>query len=115
VPPQLLVKLATVHCLKLVRYERLPNCATRHMEADPGHSALFRRMNVLNMEGSISQVEWDIASLYVVVELQKEDRPADYVSALRRLKERIPMYDTLPDDERASLLQAMLGQQQPDS
>jgi hypothetical protein len=52
------------------------------MEADPGHSALFRRMNVLNMEGSISQVEWDIASLYVV-ELQKEDRPADYVSALR--------------------------------
>ena len=47
VPPQLLLRLGAANCLDLIRYERLPNAAARHMEVDRRDST-FRKMNVLN-------------------------------------------------------------------
>ncbi|GBG26906.1 mRNA cap guanine-N7 methyltransferase [Hondaea fermentalgiana] len=111
VPQALLVKLATVHNFNLVRYERLPNCASRHINHDGNrHDALYRLMNVLNHRGTVSGTEWDIASLYVVVELQKEHKPAGMREALTRLKERIPNYKELPSAEKQLLLDTILKQ-----
>jgi len=105
VPQQLLMQVATAHNFKLVRYERLPNCAKRHIDHDRSRrDALFRSMSVLNHKGTMSEAEWEIASLYVVVELQKEDAPRDTTEALTRLKERIPNYRDLPAQSREHLM-----------
>mmetsp|Transcript_10439 Transcript_10439/g.22656 ORF Transcript_10439/g.22656 Transcript_10439/m.22656 type:complete len:722 (-) Transcript_10439:214-2379(-) len=107
IPIQLLIKLATAYHFQLVRYERLPNAAARYMERD-SPNALYRRMNVLNHEGSLSKAEWEIASLYVVVELVKEGKPSDYVEGLKRFKDRVPGFEQLPAAERNELIALMM-------
>mmetsp|Transcript_16654 Transcript_16654/g.32280 ORF Transcript_16654/g.32280 Transcript_16654/m.32280 type:complete len:903 (+) Transcript_16654:440-3148(+) len=109
VPQALLVKVATAHNFNLVRYERLPNCASRHINYDGNRSdALYRHMNVLNHRGTVSGPEWDIASLYVVVELQKEEKPTHVRQAIARLKERVADYKDLSAAEKQRLLDSIM-------
>jgi len=107
VPLDLLKHVATMYNFSLTSYQRLPNYASSTL-TDSNALQLMQRMNVLNHEGTISDVEWDIASLYVVLELQKEETPLDHISALRKLKQRLPEFDTFDESEREVMLSTML-------
>jgi len=106
VPLEVLKQMAAANSLELKHYERLPNYAVRQMSND-SDKALFRRMNVLNQEGSISRPEWEIASLYVVVVLQKIQPPSNFPAALKRLKSSVPNFESLPEERKNELLGAL--------
>lgn len=111
VPVNELERVARKHDFRLVLYESLPNFVheqlnTHDYEKMEAYRDLMYRMNVLNYKGTLSDVEWDITSLYVVVALQKVEpvsKPS-VMSLVQELRKQIPAYDDIPAEERSRML-----------
>ena len=108
VPIHELERIARRHDLRLVLYERLPSFVKKRVgpgEEQQAYNQLLERMNVLNIEGTLSSVEWQITSLYAVLALQKVDKSEPNMGKVYfELKSTIPHFDEIPADERSKMV-----------
>jgi mRNA (guanine-N7-)-methyltransferase len=119
VPNSTLKKMAEKYQLKIVEQCRLTDFALNELYNNNAGEDLWKRMNVSNQQGTLSDIEWKIASLYQVIVFQKiqpasaqaqaqvveepEDAAAS-IMALIRLSKQVPGWDNLTDDEKTALV-----------
>ncbi|KDO16621.1 hypothetical protein SPRG_17871 [Saprolegnia parasitica CBS 223.65] len=70
IPNSLLHRLIAQNGFELVLQENFQSFVALHSQV-PRHRELLSKMHVLNFNGTISDVEWDIVSLYQVLAFRK--------------------------------------------